>query len=372
MAALIFPTLVVRKTAYKQQTSEGAACNIMEVETSHNTVIAPLSAQQEDAVIHTRIMNDEKALRRVTRKFHTWSSVAYNPDDLPPSVATSVDDARDAFLVELASFHLSLKKSMMVVEAEARQVEEYQRERERIAREHGSLQEQIEDLKVALEQAQLERKRKMEYDIIAEKINNYPTRAELEQSIRSLENDMVTIRAEHENQDRTLQAQKTRLDMVISDLSELRLMGKADMVDTEESRAVTPATNEHVRASDSADVDMSDARRRAESGELKEGKDDGKESEEDVPLSKAVLLNPSAQPFIPTQSRTGTPVLDASHSNNIQAISIKSSKEEGEEDEDVEMGELSEDPKKKKKAVEDLEEGEASDFSSELSEPPDD
>ena len=43
-----------------------------------------------------------------------------------------MDDAREAFLVELASFHLSLKKSLMVCEAEARQVEEYQREKERI------------------------------------------------------------------------------------------------------------------------------------------------------------------------------------------------------------------------------------------------
>ena len=39
---------------------------------------------------------------------------------------------REAFLLELASFQLSLKKSFMVCEAEARQVEEYQRERERI------------------------------------------------------------------------------------------------------------------------------------------------------------------------------------------------------------------------------------------------
>ena len=85
-----------------------------------------------DTIIHTRITNDEKALRRVTKKFHNYASVAYNPV-VPPSVATSVDDARDAFLVELASFHLSLKKSLMVCEAEARQVEEYQRERERIS-----------------------------------------------------------------------------------------------------------------------------------------------------------------------------------------------------------------------------------------------
>ncbi len=39
---------------------------------------------------------------------------------------------------------------------------------------------------------------------------------------------------------------------------------------------------------------------------------------------------------------------------------------------DIEMGEVEEDPKGKKKAREDMEEGEATDASSELSEPPDD
>ncbi len=88
-----------------------------------------------DSIIHTRITNDEKALRRVTKKFHNYTSVAYDPV-VPPSpiLTTSVDDARDAFLVELASFHLSLKKSLMVCEAEARQVEEYQREKARIGK----------------------------------------------------------------------------------------------------------------------------------------------------------------------------------------------------------------------------------------------
>jgi hypothetical protein len=49
------------------------------------------------------------------------------------SAPTSVDDAREAFLVELESFQLMLRKSVMICEAEARQVEEYQREKERIS-----------------------------------------------------------------------------------------------------------------------------------------------------------------------------------------------------------------------------------------------
>ena len=45
------------------------------------------------------------------------------------------------------------------------------------------LRDQIEELKFSLEQAQLHRKRKMEYDLIAEKINALPSREELEECV---------------------------------------------------------------------------------------------------------------------------------------------------------------------------------------------
>ena len=78
----------------------------------------------------------------MTKKFHNYTSVACDAVvPLSASTSGSVDDARDAFLVELASFHLSLKKSLMVCEAEARQVEEYQREKERIGESAGLVYE---------------------------------------------------------------------------------------------------------------------------------------------------------------------------------------------------------------------------------------
>lgn len=98
------------------------------------TVITPTS----DAIIHTRITNDERALRRIVKKFHNYASLAHTPL-LPPTHGGSVDDAREAFLVELASFELALKKSLMICEAESRQVEEYQRERNRIGKCSGPL-----------------------------------------------------------------------------------------------------------------------------------------------------------------------------------------------------------------------------------------
>ena len=111
-----------------------------------------------------------------------------------------MEDARETFLVELASFQLLMKKSAMICEAEARQVEEYQRERKRLGEqsnnslkehvtgsflrmkdnEHETLIAQIEELKTALEHAQMLRRRKIEYDLVAEKVNTLPSREELE------------------------------------------------------------------------------------------------------------------------------------------------------------------------------------------------
>ena len=46
--------------------------------------------------------------------------------------------------------------------------------------EHSALRAQIEELKVGLEHAQMSRKRKIEYDLVAEKVNTLPSREELE------------------------------------------------------------------------------------------------------------------------------------------------------------------------------------------------
>jgi THO complex subunit 7 len=50
-------------------------------------------------------------------------------------------------------------------------------------KEHDALRGQIDELKVALEHAHMERKRKVEYDLISEKINTLPSREELEQCV---------------------------------------------------------------------------------------------------------------------------------------------------------------------------------------------
>lgn len=297
--------------------------------------IPPLGAEEEDHIILARITNDERPLRRVIKKFHNYISLSH-PPIVPGSngfpTASSVDDAREAFLVELATFQLSLKKSAMICEAEARQVDEYQRERKRIDNEHETLKGQIEELKIALEHAQMARRRKIEYDSVTEKVNTIPSREELEQTIQSLENDMAAIRAEHETQNRTLQGHKSALDGIIAELSSLRFMGKEQA--TTESLPATPAP-------EGLDAIVTDG------------------------FVEEVEISNSAGKV--EESREGD------EKQSLESVSDPAVGE-GIVEDDIEMGEVEEDPREKgrKKLREELEEGEASDASSELSEPPDD
>lgn len=86
-----------------------------------------------DAIIHSRITNDEKVLKKVVKRFHTYASVAYPAHPSEPRLdPAAIEEAKELFKVELESFHLTLKKALLVCEAERRQVEQYEREKQRI------------------------------------------------------------------------------------------------------------------------------------------------------------------------------------------------------------------------------------------------
>jgi THO complex subunit 7 len=52
-----------------------------------------------------------------------------------------------------------------------------------VVSEHDVLRQEINDLKGALEHEQIFRKRKIEYDVVAEKINQLPSRSDLDEYV---------------------------------------------------------------------------------------------------------------------------------------------------------------------------------------------
>ncbi|EJD07668.1 uncharacterized protein FOMMEDRAFT_164577 [Fomitiporia mediterranea MF3/22] len=374
--------------------------------------LSQLSPEEEDTLIHARITNDERSLRRLTKKFHSYASIAYPPIVETASAATSsVEEAREAFLIELASFQLLLRKNRMACNAERRQVDVYEQESARIENERTSLKQEIEELKLTLEQAQLERRRKIEYDQIAEKINGLPTRDELELSISSLENDIQVTKDEHETLNRSILARKAALDAIIADIGRLSVLGKdVPKLDATTSRAPSePPDAEPETSALGLDADAS--------GPAAAVEGEGDKSD-DASMKRSASLNPAAKSYSP---RPSTPLLQTATQqlrvqNSMSGISATGltpavsrdatpvftpvggpdssplspaeepqsppgddkreegeENEEGEEAEDIEMGEVSEEKAgvRGRKTDEDREEGEASDESSVLSDPPD-
>lgn len=73
-------------------------------------------------------------MRKVIKKFHTYifagepGGLAHTVDDRE----ISLDEAREGLLAELATFQMTLQKSALVCQAEARQVVQYEMEKDKI------------------------------------------------------------------------------------------------------------------------------------------------------------------------------------------------------------------------------------------------
>jgi THO complex subunit 7 len=194
---------------------------------------------------------------------------------------------------------------------------------------------------------------------------------------------MAAIRADQEAQSRHLQTQRASLVSIISDLGSLKLMTKDS--EAEPSHPGTPdldaATSEADASRSSPAVVAANEESDREEGEAEEveKRHDG-QSSDDVPLSIALNFRAS----ITLSSRNSAPVIEPgpltrSHFNPTGSVppSIVIHDPPSNSDDDIEMGELAEERepvrgKKLRLRREDLEEGEASDESSELSDPPDD
>jgi THO complex subunit 7 len=195
---------------------------------------------------------------------------------------------------------------------------------------------------------------------------------------------MAAIRADQEAQSRHLQTQRASLVSIISDLGSLRLMTKD--TEAEPSHSATPdpdAVTSEPDASRSPPavvvVNEESDREEGEAEEVEKHQEDGQCSD-DVPLS--IALNSSARITLP--SRNSALVIEPgrltrSHFNPTGSVppSIVIHDPPSNSDDDIEMGELAEERepvrgKRIRLRREDLEEGEASDESSELSDPPDD
>ncbi|KAG8814634.1 hypothetical protein FRC17_001034 [Serendipita sp. 399] len=338
--------------------------------------IVPLTQEEVDQLIDTRLsLEDRTLIRKVTNKWRTHLR----------------EDTRDAesgekFLLELEGFALAYRKNSIIVKAEQRQVIEYQESKSRLEQEVLAVLEEIERLKITLEESQELRRRKIAYDEIADKINELSSREEQERQITTLQAEIAAIKEEHEADRKIKEDRRAGVMELNRVLDLLRIVGKGAEAVVLDSDTLVPET---------MDVDMGASQLTViVDGEMEEGEEREIPQGSSASTIEAHKLNPSAQEFRPRQStssilrsrvlrgdydvsspRTGSPAPAApSPASNMER-----------RDEDVEMGEVIESPKAppensrpnpsplpiSRDPSDELEEGEASESSS-LTPPSDD
>ncbi|KAJ3053039.1 THO complex subunit 7 [Rhizophlyctis rosea] len=122
----------------------------------------------EEVILRNRIIFDTRSLRKCYRRFLTQSV-----DHLSQSDLTT---AYEQFLVDLRMVQTNLEKHQLAYEMYLRETAIYKDECNRIEREIDEAKADIITLKGDLEQAQLRRKNKLEYDDLAKQINKHSTR----------------------------------------------------------------------------------------------------------------------------------------------------------------------------------------------------
>jgi len=200
-------------------------------------------------------------------------------------------------------------------------------------------------------------------------------------SIKSTQEEIVTIQEEKYNKDRMMHARKIALDQIVSSLELLRQMDKEPEV--VEAPIETQATEPDPDGEEDTQRQEDDLEEREDSRRDREREREARDNEEEgeEPESRGgTPLNPTAKPFQTRdpllrirEEELGTPSSSQAPSTTPSPRHPKPEEgEEGEEPEDVEMGEISEGLSKQyshhrtngplaKQPIEELEEGEASD-----------
>ncbi|KIM25913.1 hypothetical protein M408DRAFT_330909 [Serendipita vermifera MAFF 305830] len=318
--------------------------------------IVPLTPEEEENLVNTRLaMEDRQQVRRVTKRWQMHVN-----SDIPHP------ESSEHFLLELESFRLAYRKNDIIVRAEERQVIEYQESKTRLEQEVIQVLDEIEKLKLTLEESQEHRRRKIAYDEIADKINELPSRAEQENQINALLAEVAAIKEEKAADDRVKEERKQGLAELNRVFDLLRIVGKGAGAVVQDSDALV-----HEVTAVDGDVDM--ASTQPIEGEMEEGEEREVDSQVIQESRTTSTLNPLATEFHPQGSGSAALLMrnrvlrgDYSASTPGAGSPIVGSPAPASGDADVEMGEIQSQPKDSlpiRPPSEELEEGEASDNS---------
>ncbi|CDZ98732.1 THO complex subunit 7/Mft1 [Phaffia rhodozyma] len=253
--------------------------------------LKPLTVAQEDRIIESRLSNDERGIRKTLKNILTLErrsnqSTIEKDVDMEASSSEnpaaklrgtlSVEDknteAYSVFNVELKNLELHVKKAGIVGRMEAKMRETYAAKGKEIERKRPQHTLEIASLRERLQSAEEERKQKMEYDDVAQKILAVGKRNDLETAIQERQESLASLIAQRQAVLRSLRLRSIALGKVLQDLTQVEEVApetkgpEDDEVDTEVLEAEKMLVEDAPKG-DASDIALND-------GEDQEEEDD--------------------------------------------------------------------------------------------------
>ncbi|KAI8851429.1 Tho complex subunit 7-domain-containing protein [Chytridium lagenaria] len=171
----------------------------------------------EETIIKNRLLFDTRTLKKVLKRYYAYkATIETNQDE--QSRQTSLNQ----LIIDFESLEYNLLKHQFIHDMNQREQTNYQEEQNRIEQEIADARQDIEKLKVQLDDEQRAKKNRIMYDEVARKINELPSRQQSLENSESLASQIDSLKTEKDRLAKSQSHRRTLFRSVLASLQNLR------------------------------------------------------------------------------------------------------------------------------------------------------
>jgi THO complex subunit 7 len=195
------------------------------------------TALNEDDLIKKRLLiegdsgNEDRLINKLIRNFIKWSN--YSSADLQQQQQSAqgvnetetIENAETLYeqmIASLSHAEFGLLRNQFILDMNKMEQDNYDELYKRIDGEIEKAKKKILDSKLELQEARKIRKNRQEYDMLARQIQNYPDRAEMQTTIKSLEEKLESLKRVDNEYVKKLELRRKQFSVVLQALSSMK------------------------------------------------------------------------------------------------------------------------------------------------------
>jgi THO complex subunit 7 len=197
----------------------------------------------EDDLIKKRLLvegdsgNEDRLINKLIRNFIKWSSYSAVDHNQASSQqqqqqqsaqganeieTENVESLYDQMVASLSHAEFGLLRNQFILDMNKMEQDNYDELYKRIDGEIEKAKRKIVESKLELQEARKIRKNRQEYDMLARQIQNYPDRAEMQATIKSLEEKLESLKKVDNEYVKKLEQRRKQFSVVLQALSSMK------------------------------------------------------------------------------------------------------------------------------------------------------